>query len=268
MQNDITPPAVSVLIPTVRMDEHLDIAVTSALAQTMGAVEVVVVLDGGEVGATPPEWAEDRRVTVLSSSERRGTASTLNTAIGRSSAPLVARLDADDVSEPERLARQVAALDAHPEWDGLGAAATVVDADGAVLGTIDVPTEDTARHLLRRNPFVHSSMLLRRRALDRVGGYDPRCVRMQDYDLWLRLSLEGTLGNLDEPLVQYRVHEGMHSRRTSPFSASARTVLASRRRLARRLGEPAARQLARDGVWTAGQALRNAGLRRPRYLAP
>jgi glycosyltransferase involved in cell wall biosynthesis len=257
---------VTVAIPAVRLDEHLDVAVASALAQTLPDVEVVVALDGTTLGSAPPHWAVHPRVRVLDGTHRTGTAATLNRAIADSTTPFVARLDADDIAEPHRLERQLAVLDADPRLDGVGSAATVIDERGRPIGHIDVPTENTAQHLLRHNPFVHSAMVLRRSALDRVGGYDPRCVRMQDYDLWLRLCTTGSLVNTAEPLVRYRVHDGMHSRRTSPLSESARRVLASRRRLARSLHEPVVRQSTRDAIWVASQVARNTGLRRPRYL--
>ncbi|WP_146232800.1 MULTISPECIES: glycosyltransferase [unclassified Curtobacterium] len=260
------PPRVTVAIPTVRLDAHLDAAVTSALTQTIDDLEVVVALDGEPIEDDRRSWMADPRVRIRTRPSRRGTAATLNAVLGATNTPFFARLDADDIAEPHRLERQIAALDEHPEWSGVGSAATVIDESGRPLGHIDVPTEDTARQLLRRNVFVHSAMVLRRSPLERVGGYDPDCVRMQDYDLWLRLSATCTLGNVPERLVQYRVHDGMHSRRTPAFSASARKVIASRRRLARSLGKPLVLQFAHDTGWTAGQVLRNAGLRRPRYL--
>ena len=260
-------PRVTIAIPTVRLDDHLDAAVVSVLAQTVVDLEVVVALDGVLPESDRRSWMDDPRIRVVASRTKRGTAATLNTVLEATEAPFFARLDADDVAEPRRLERQLAALDEHPQWCGVGSAATVVDEHGRPFGHIDVPTEDTARLLLKRNVFVHSAMVLRRAPLERVGGYDPRCVRMQDYDLWLRMSTTCVLGNLPERLVQYRVHRDMHSRRTPALSASTRTVLASRRRLAEHLRVPLPLQHVRDVGWTAGQVLRNAGVRRPRYLA-
>jgi GT2 family glycosyltransferase len=130
-----------------------------------------------------------------------------------------------------------------------------------------VPVDGIPVAMLRRNAFVHSSVMIRRAALELVGGYDERCVRMQDYDLWLRLASVGGVANLSDELVSYRVHDGMHSRVTSPFGRPARCVLASRIALARHLGRTTARQHAENALWTAAQVLRHAGLRRPRYLA-
>jgi hypothetical protein len=122
----------------------------------------------------------------------------------------VARLDADDVALPERLARQRGFLDAHPEIGLLGTGAREVDAEGREVGRVAPPADDAAirRALIRGNPFVHSSVMLRRSALDAAGGYDERLAVAQDYDLWMRMSRVTRLANLTEPLVVRRLVPG------------------------------------------------------------
>ncbi|MGU3410277.1 glycosyltransferase [Microbacterium sp. M1A1_1b] len=260
-----TGPAVSVVVPAVRLDLHLRTALQSLLTQTLQDIEVVLVLDGvGDDGWDHP----DDRVRVLRLPTRQGTPAALNAGLVASAAPYIARLDADDVAEPERLERQLGALTARPDLVGVGSAALLIDGDDAVIGELEVPTgPGMAAHLLRRNVFVHSAMLLDAAALRAVGGYDERCLRMQDYDLWLRLSRVGALENTSERLVRYRVHDGMHSRQTNPFGRSAQVVARSRRALAQSLGRSRSTQAARDLVWTAGQTARHLGLRRPGYAS-
>ncbi len=258
-------PSVSVVVPTVRLDHHLQEAVSSLQEQTLDDLEIVLVVDGPASGPTPGQ--DDPRVRVLRLPRRSGTPTALNVGLSACRAPLFGRLDADDVAEPHRLAVQTKALADDSELVGIGSAATVIDDRGAEIGHLR--TADglaVAPALLRRNPFVHSSMLLRTSAVLAVGGYDPRCNRMQDYDLWLRLAHLGRLDNLPEPLVRYRVHDAMHSRRTPPWGSAARTVRSSRRRLAKHLGERPATQAWRDLSWTAAQTARHLGLRGPRYL--
>jgi glycosyltransferase involved in cell wall biosynthesis len=262
MNTSVTP-RVSAVVPAARRDAHLVAAVESLLAQTLPDLEVIVVLDGAPPG---PPLPDDPRLRVHRFAERRGTPAALNQGLAMARGDYVARLDADDLAAPERLAVQVAVLDARRDLIGLGSCVTLIDQDDRRLGDLDVPLTDTARRLLVRNVFVHSAMLLRREALEAVGGYDLRCTRMQDYDLWLRLSRIGRLENSPHRLTSYRVHPGMHSRRTSPFGSPARTVRRSRRALAAHLGQPRAVQLARDAVWTGAQLVRHLGLRAPRYL--
>ncbi len=199
-------PAVSVLMAAHDGAPWIAQAVASVLGQTAGDLELIVIDDGSD-DATPDLLAtvRDRRLRV----ERRahaGLTRSLNRALGLARAPLVARLDADDWALPERLERQRAFLDAHAGVGLLGTAAREVDAAGRALATVTPPGDDAAlrRALIRRNPFVHSSIVARRALVERVGGYDERLPVAQDYDLWMRLSPLTRLANLAEPLVVRR----------------------------------------------------------------
>ncbi|MBF4603152.1 glycosyltransferase [Curtobacterium sp. VKM Ac-2884] len=257
-------PTVSVVIPTVWLNEHFQQALESILTQTLRDIEIVVVLDGiADIDHVIPD---DSRITVVQHAVRRGTPAALNSGVAAAQAPFIARLDADDVASPERLERQVAEFRSRPDLVLLGSYAAVIDSSGTPTGLVEVPTAAIPAALLRRNAFVHSSVMIRRGALELVGGYDERCNRMQDYDLWLRIARVGQIANIPDVLVAYRVHDGMHSRVTSPIGPAARCVLASRSRLARSLGRSAASQHAENMLWTVAQLLRHARLRRPRYL--
>jgi glycosyltransferase involved in cell wall biosynthesis len=257
-------PLVSVVIPTVWLNDHFRQALDSILTQTLQDIEIVVVLDGIEdVDGVVPF---DDRVVVVRHHTRRGTPAALNSGVAAARAPFIARLDADDLAGPDRLEKQLAHFRSRPDLVLLGSGAAVVDSSGVRTGRVDVPADGIPVAMLRRNAFVHSSVMIRRAALELVGGYDERCVRMQDYDLWLRLAAVGGVANLSDELVSYRVHDGMHSRMTSPFGPPARRIRASRIVLARHLGRAASRQHAENALWTASQLLRYAGLRRPRYL--
>lgn len=182
-------------------------ALDSVLAQTLSDFELVVVDDGSsdETPAILARCRDDRLITVRQS--RAGLTVSLNRGLRLTSTPLVARLDADDVALPERLARQVAYLDAHGDVGLLGTACEEIDASGAPLGAYRPPETDgdIRRALIRRNPFVHSSMVVRRRLLEEAGGYDETLAVAQDYELWVRLSRVTRMANLGEPLVRRRL---------------------------------------------------------------
>jgi len=206
----VTPPAVSVVMAVFNGMPWIEDAVRSVLAQTADDLELVVV-DDGSTDATADFLAAvgDARLRV----ERRrhaGLTRSLNHGLGLARAPLVARLDADDVALPDRLARQRAFLDAHPEVGLLGTGAREVDVTGRQIGLILPPTADRAIRgvLIRRNPFVHSSILMRRALVEGLGGYDPTLPVAQDYDLWVRMSGVTRLANLPEPLVVRRLLPG------------------------------------------------------------
>ena len=201
-------------------------AIESVLGQTLGDLELVVV-DDGSTDATASILGSfgDPRVRVTRQ-RRGGLTSALRSALGLARAPLVARLDADDVALPERLERQRDFLERHPEVGLLGTAAREVDGIGREVGVVRPPTEDAALRgaLIRHNPFVHSSVMMRRSALEQAGGYDPSFPVAQDYDLWMRMSRITLLANLGTPLVVRRLLPGRVSamRDTERLATEAR----------------------------------------------
>jgi glycosyltransferase involved in cell wall biosynthesis len=261
-------PLVSVIVPTVRIDADFRAAIASLTTQTVTEIEIVIVIDGAADGHEQEleQFADDDRFRVVLNGRQLGTPVALNRGVAVARGEYIARLDADDLAEPDRLAEQLAVFADNPDLVLVGSSATLIDDGGARIGQLDVPVEGAERVLLRRNAFVHSSVLMRRDALDLVGGYDERCNRMQDYELWLRLAQVGAVENVPMPLVSYRVHPGMHSRRTPAFGAAARAVLRSRVELARHLGRSPVLQHLENAVWTGAQLLRSLRLRRPRYL--
>jgi glycosyltransferase involved in cell wall biosynthesis len=206
----VTRPLVSVLMSVHNGVPWVRDAATSALTQTLADLELIVI-DDGSTDATADVLASlrDPRLRV-ERRERQGLTLALNRALELARAPLIARLDADDVALPDRLACQRQYLDAHREVGLLGTGARMVDETGREVGVVRPPTDDAAirRALIRANPFVHSSVIVRRSALDRVGGYDPSFPVAQDYDLWMRLSRVTRLANLAEPLVIRRLAPG------------------------------------------------------------
>ena len=200
-------PAVSVLMGSYNAGGWLDAAVRSVLDQTFGDLELIVIDDGSTDGSGSRLRAiADPRLRVERQA-RAGLTRALIRAAGLARAPLLARLDADDLAAPDRLERQVAHLRAHPEIGLLGTAAREVAADGGERGLVRPPEDDGALRwaLIRRNPFVHSSIVMRRELVERVGGYDATFPVAQDYDLWLRLSELTRLANLPDVLVARRL---------------------------------------------------------------
>lgn len=203
-------PAVSVLMSVHDGAPWIARAVASVLAQTERDLELIVI-DDGSTDATPALLAaeHDARLRVHRQ-ERTGLTRALNRALGLARADLIARLDADDTALPERLARQRAFLAAHPEVGVLGTAARELDVAGALVRTLCPPVDDAAlrRALIRANPFVHSSMMVRRALLVQARGYDETLPVAQDYELWMRLAGVTRLANLAEVLVERRLGPG------------------------------------------------------------
>ena len=187
-------------------------AVRSIQAQTLTEFELLAVDDGSSDGThaiLAAFAAADSRVRVLRQ-PALGLVAALNRGLAESRAPLVARMDADDMARPERLARQVAALHANSAAALVGSAFQVISAEGTPRRVIQPPLAAAAVHaaLDRANPIAHPTVMLRRGAALAIGGYRPAFRLAEDYDLWLRLRERHQLSNLDQVLLDYREHPG------------------------------------------------------------
>jgi glycosyltransferase involved in cell wall biosynthesis len=191
-------------------DRFLGEAIESIFGQTFSDFEFVVVDDGSTDGSLEllERFARRDQRLRLVSRDNRGLAASLNQAIGLARGVLIARMDADDVSLPERFERQVAFLDAHPEVAVVGTAAQLLGPAGPVQCYLRPPTTPTEvlRGLLEDNGPVHASVMFHKRAFDEVGGYREVYPAAQDRDLWLRIAERHRLANLPQALLLYRLH--------------------------------------------------------------
>ncbi len=194
-------PLVSIVIPCHNYGRFLSEAIESALNQTYGPVEVIVVDDGSEDNARAV--AEGYHVKVLEQPQS-GVCAAINNGVRASHGTFVMRLDADDVLERTYVAETVAALDNDPTAHF---AYTDVAYFGAATGTY--PIEDFNVETLTERNYVHGSALMRRPSFDQIGGLDPTLAsaRCEDWDLWLAFAERGFAGvRVAKPLLRYRQH--------------------------------------------------------------
>jgi glycosyltransferase involved in cell wall biosynthesis len=211
-------PRLSVLMPCGNAAATVDEAIESILAQSLGDFELIAVDDGSSDGTRErlSRWEHhDARVRVLSIA-RCGIIGALNAGLAACRAPLVARMDADDVAAPARLELQAALLDREP---GVAVAGCLVEVfpEAAAregmrvyvewLNGLCTP-EAIARAIFIESPLVHSSVVMRREWVERVGGYQEHGWA-EDYDLWLRLHLAGArFAKVEQVLLRWREHPG------------------------------------------------------------
>jgi glycosyltransferase involved in cell wall biosynthesis len=199
---------VSVVLPVRDGERFLREALESTLAQTLADLELIVI-DDGSSDSTPAlldEFAaRDARVHVLRQ-KAHGLTAALNAGCALAQAPLIARMDADDVMLPDRLAVQVAFLDAHPEVALLGGGIVLID---EAEREIDREPGRQELDFLVRNDLTHPTVIMRTEAFRELSGY--RLDQSEDYDLWLRFDEHYAVSTVVEPVIRYRLHSGQFS---------------------------------------------------------
>jgi glycosyltransferase involved in cell wall biosynthesis len=205
-------PLVSVVMPVHDARRYLREAVESVLEQTHRNLELVAVDDGSSDGSfelLQKLSATDARLRPLRNPRNLGIVKTRNRAFAEASAEAryFAVFDSDDVCMPERIAHQVAFLEAHPDHAVVGGNTLIIDEQSQVVGERVYPRSDAEirRVITRYNPIAQPTVMIRRSALDAVGRYDERYPRCQDYDLWLRMADRFKVANLAEHTLKYRI---------------------------------------------------------------
>ncbi|MHA3724894.1 glycosyltransferase [Leucobacter sp. HY1910] len=262
--NDAAPTApFTLLLPVYAGDDptFLRLAFDSSVeGQTLRPADAVIVQDGPVPEALAAELAsiEQRSpvpVTVVRLAENGGLTRALNAGLDACTREVVARMDADDVSEPTRFEKQWALMS--EGYDLVGTGMVEFDSDPARPGATRTPPVGAARirdHARSHNPFNHPTMMYRRDALERVGRYEP-FGKMEDYWLGIRLIAAGArVENIAEPLVKYRVGAGAFARRGGWTEARTEWKLQSAMR--------------KMGFVTRGQYLRNVVLKGAYRLMP
>ncbi len=262
---DATSPTVSVLMPAYNVAAYLHEAVASILSQTWGDFELVVVDDGSTDGTREmlrAAAATDARIRLIEMPTNGGIVAALNEGLAACRGRYIARMDADDVALPHRLASQVAAMRAADDVVALGAALEYIDEQGRPLGV-------TRRCELDRPlsvcPLLHPTVMLRASTLlEQRLAYRPDFRMAEDYCLWLELRRCGRLAATDEVLLKYRLRRD--ASRMRHLKRMLRATLRTKGFAVRRLGmRPTAADLLR-GLAECGLLITPAAVVRWLYL--
>ncbi|MFQ5418602.1 MAG: glycosyltransferase, partial [Myxococcota bacterium] len=237
MEEATTAPGlvVTVLMPVRDGERHLPAAIESVLAQSFRDFEFLVVDDGSEDASRDiARGYADSRIRLVENSTSMGVTRTLNRGLALARGRYIARMDADDLSAPDRLARQVGFLASNPDCVVVASDARKIDTNSAEIGVARTPSGcgPLRRALHRGNCITHGSVMMRADALREIGGYDEAMDRAEDYDLWLRLSERHAIDSIPELLYAWRDHsDGVSVRyREEQAAAAARARDASLRR--------------------------------------
>ena len=210
----MSQPSVSVMMPVYNAERYVGKAIESILNQKFDDFELVIVNDGstdGSLEVLQEYAARDRRVR-LTSRPNAGLIGSRNELLDAARSDLVACMDADDISLPDRLERQVEYLREHPDCVLVGSRVTIIDPDGESLQIMGQHLEHDAIDQALMNGegqiIYNPSVMFRKRVALQVGAYRRGFDPAEDLDLFLRMAEVGRLANLPEPLLQYREHLG------------------------------------------------------------
>ena len=208
-------PKISVAMPVLNGGADLRLAVESILRQTFADWELLLIDDGSSDGAIEALGLDDPRVRLVRDGGTLGLAARLNQAIGLAQGAYFARMDADDISHPERFSRQVAFLDARPEVDLLGTRCITIDGQTRVLGSL--PFAETHAEICARpwgGFYLAHPTWMGRTSWFRAHRYaDPAPYYCEDQELLLRTHATSCFAALPEALFAYRVRGNLPFRK-------------------------------------------------------
>lgn len=201
--------SVSILMPVYNGKAHLEDAINSILKQTYRNFELIAIDDASSDGSLSilERYAKkDSRFKVVINNKNIGLTRSLIKAIDMAQGQYLARQDADDISLPQRLEKQVDFLENNTSCSAVGTSAKVIDEHGNILKKAWVPKSWASIQQILKfgNCFLHGSMMIRKEDYIKAGGYRAAFSVGQDYDLWLRISGIGKLRNLKESLYSWR----------------------------------------------------------------
>jgi glycosyltransferase involved in cell wall biosynthesis len=224
-------PKVTVLMAVYNGERYLRDAINSILKQTYTDFEFLIVNDCSTDSSRKIILSySDSRIRLVENIENIGLTKSLNMGLSLCRGEYIARQDADDISLPTRLEKQVSCLNARPGIALLGTQTSCIDQNGNRFKSIGLSRAESVLairwQLLFGNPFAHSSVMIRTNVLRDLGGYDEHFVTSQDFDLWSRLLHRYDASNLNEALISVRSHsDSLCSRYTAKNMSLIREVL-------------------------------------------
>lgn len=212
---------ISVVMAVYKNDkpEWLGEAIDSILNQTYKANEFIVVVDGPiptKLNTTLESYNE--KITTIRLPQNKGLWNALNTGIKAAKNDLIARMDADDISLPNRFQTQAEEFETNPDLALLGAQIDEFESDSKDIASrrsVPLSQDEIVRFAKLRSPFNHPSVMYRRQAVLEVGGYS-KLMRTEDYDLWVKLIMNKCIvKNMPDTLLLYRLNSGNMNRKIS-----------------------------------------------------
>jgi glycosyltransferase involved in cell wall biosynthesis len=209
-------PQISVILPVYNGEKYLAGAINSILSQTYRDFELIIINDcSSDRTSEILSTFTDDRIRIINNLSNLKLSRSLNKGIEMAQGQFIARMDADDISLPERFEKQVAFMERHPEIGVVGCWVKRIDENGNITGNVFRETRPEAIkwELFFGTPLPHPTVMMRTSAIKSVGGFSNDILAAVDYECWTRLAKTTRLANLAEFLLLYRMHtENMSSK--------------------------------------------------------
>ncbi|WP_158797194.1 glycosyltransferase family 2 protein [Pedobacter sp. L105] len=204
-----TAPEITVLMPAYNAGKYIAEAITSVLKQSFRNFELLIVNDGSTDDTVKIIGSfNDPRIVVIHQ-ENKGIAAALNSGLEKSRAPYIARFDADDICNRDRLKIQYDFITAYPEYDIIGSAADYLDVEGCYIFTqhpVAHLNEEIQALKYTVCPFIHSSVFYKKEVILSNGGYNEHAYTFEDHFLWVNILQHAKACNLSKALIKVRLN--------------------------------------------------------------
>lgn len=206
----MTDPKLSVVMSCYNAQPTVRVAIESILNQSFTEFEFIVIDDASSDNTLEILYQyqrRDKRITVLANESNQGLSYSLNRGIQQAQTPIIARMDADDISHSSRLRLQYDFMQDHPEVDILGTAVRYVDKSQNPVKIISLPSEDRdiKKRVFRKTLVFHPTVMIKKFVYTQHGYYDPNLRWAEDADLWYRLYDKVIFHNLPDVLLDYSI---------------------------------------------------------------
>lgn len=202
-------PKISVVMPAYNAEKYIREAIDSILAQTFTDFEFIIIDDGSKDStAAIVQSYSDSRIRFYQNERNMGVAATLNRGLDLAQGEYIARMDADDISLPERFEKQVDVLDNNKSIAICGSNAIVFSQEREYTTNLPEESNKIRDNLFISSPFIHPAVMIRKNIMLQNGiEYDLRFEGREDYQLWMKFSLlKYEFYNISQPLIRYRQH--------------------------------------------------------------
>ena len=220
---------VSVLMPVYNVEQYVGLAIESILNQTFRDIELILINDGstdrtGEIAQS----YHDARIRYISNSRNLGLVASLNLGLEIAGSEIIARMDGDDISMPNRLEKQYQFLFDHQDVGAVGSAVQIVDQNSRPIRIWKFPSDPAMLlwTMIFSNPMAHPSVVMRKSLVQHVGGY--RDYAAEDIDLWERLSKVTLITNLPFVLLRIRKHHSNITMKNKEIISSSAAEISER----------------------------------------